>query len=262
MHQIARAYGYILLFLPLSARQLPCVHPFPLSFLGSASEKPTRKHPGRSSPAQKDEATFTRWHSTFTAVLGALNIIKLWPAIITRFCRRIWTLKPSTKFEHSLHPQGRQGLGQLAPCPQAHVGDVTRRIPHAQTATTRQPMGKGGGWAGSRLGTTLACLRPLHIRGELSPPFARRVHASIATKPHPSSYTLLGRTPRVWSLHCVPSQPLHCIYCVAIVDMSLRRPLGYGRLGHASLPRPCVTVRISSRGTHRHFVAPGMRHTM
>ncbi|KAJ6556112.1 hypothetical protein B0H19DRAFT_1071244 [Mycena capillaripes] len=35
---------------------------------------------------------------------------------VARFCHRIWTLKPSTKFESSLHLQGREGLGQLASC--------------------------------------------------------------------------------------------------------------------------------------------------
>ncbi|KAJ6557075.1 hypothetical protein DFH09DRAFT_548775 [Mycena vulgaris] len=79
-------------------------------------------------------------------------------------------------------------------------------------------MGKGVGWAG--YDTSVVRRSPPDLipsRLTVLAPFARRVHASIAPKPHPSPYTPLGRTQRVWSLHCVPLHPLRCTYRVAIV---------------------------------------------
>ncbi|KAJ6540778.1 hypothetical protein B0H19DRAFT_1078179 [Mycena capillaripes] len=151
----------------------------------------------------RTKTNFTHWHSTLTAVLGALNIIKLWPTSTphvflahTQLGNRHsllpayldvegFNLKPSTKFEYLLHPHGCEGLGQLAPClspdfacgawdetsvvpPQAHVGHVTRRIP------TRRGPRRDNRWEKEEdgLGTTLPWLTVL-------------AHLKLAFSPHP-----------------------------------------------------------------------------
>ncbi|KAJ6549764.1 hypothetical protein B0H19DRAFT_1236996 [Mycena capillaripes] len=131
--------------------------PVPLSFLGSAS--------------------FTQWHSTLTAVLGALNITKWWAgpqvslafklrtatgepqSIGTRFCRRILTLKPSIKFEYSLHPQGREG--PLLTSATSHDVSPTRRGTQRDHRWEKEEDGLGMTlpWCGA----CTACPRTLYI---------------------------------------------------------------------------------------------------